>query len=106
MELRKGVMQTMSVALNWLRADAGVFEAGCFPGSWWHLQLFFTSLEVGFAYAAVASSTALSNVRPHPPHLHPHLPANCTSSLHALNSAHLLGSGDPLKFHNGGWSSS
>ncbi|BDA46973.1 Putative tartrate transporter [Coccomyxa sp. Obi] len=40
----------------------GVFESGCFPGSWWHLQLFFTSLEVGFAYAAVASSTALSNI--------------------------------------------
>ena len=42
---------------------AGVFESGVFPGSWWHLQLYFTSLEVGFAYAAVSSSTALSNVR-------------------------------------------
>jgi hypothetical protein len=41
---------------------AGVFEAGCFPGSFYHLSLFFTSLEVGFAYATVASSTALSNV--------------------------------------------
>ncbi|EIE21899.1 MFS general substrate transporter [Coccomyxa subellipsoidea C-169] len=40
----------------------GVFESGVFPGSWWHLQLYFTSLEVGFAYAAVSSSTALSNV--------------------------------------------
>ena len=41
---------------------AGCFESGCFPGSFYHLSLFFTSLEVGFAYATVASSTALSNV--------------------------------------------
>ena len=48
--------------LSVMRLCAGCFESGCFPGSFYHLSLFFTSLEVGFAYATVASSTALSNV--------------------------------------------
>ena len=30
-----------------LPAPAGVFEAGCFPGCWYSLSVFFTSLEVG-----------------------------------------------------------
>ncbi|CAL5224155.1 g6792 [Coccomyxa viridis] len=45
-----------------MRFLLGAFEAGCFPGSWYHLAQFFNSAEIAFGYASVASSTALSNV--------------------------------------------
>ena len=37
--------------------------ARTFPGAWHHLSTFFNTLELGVGYAAVASATALSQVR-------------------------------------------
>eukprot|EP00884_Botryococcus_braunii_P015350 jgi/Botrbrau1/2499/Bobra.0226s0055.1 len=45
-----------------LRFFLGTFEAGCFPGIWYHLSTFFNSLELGFAYAASSSATAVGQM--------------------------------------------
>eukprot|EP00884_Botryococcus_braunii_P022688 jgi/Botrbrau1/9102/Bobra.0305s0009.1 len=45
-----------------LRFLLGVAECGAFPGMWYHLHLFYTSEQLGVAYSAVASATALSQV--------------------------------------------
>lgn len=37
--------------------------ARTFPGAWHHMSTFFNTLELGVGYAAVASATALSQVR-------------------------------------------
>eukprot|EP00884_Botryococcus_braunii_P015354 jgi/Botrbrau1/2501/Bobra.0226s0057.1 len=45
-----------------LRFFLGTFEAGCYPGIWYHLSTFFNSLELGFAYAASATATAVGQM--------------------------------------------
>jgi sugar phosphate permease len=45
-----------------LRFALGLTECGVFPGIWHHLQLFYTQAELGPAYAAAATSTALAQV--------------------------------------------
>lgn len=45
-----------------LRVALGLAECGTFPGIWTHLSKFYTPRELGAAYAAVTTSTALAQV--------------------------------------------
>eukprot|EP00884_Botryococcus_braunii_P015356 jgi/Botrbrau1/2503/Bobra.0226s0058.2 len=45
-----------------LRFFLGSFEAGIYPGIWYHLSTFFNSAEIGYAYAASATSTAVGQM--------------------------------------------
>ena len=45
-----------------LRVALGLAECGTFPGIWTHLSRFYTPRELGPAYAAVTTSTALAQV--------------------------------------------
>ena len=45
-----------------LRVALGLAECGTFPGIWHHLSHFYSTDELGTAYATVATSTALAQV--------------------------------------------
>ena len=45
-----------------LRVALGLAECGTFPGMWSHLSKFYTARELGVAYTAVTTSTAIAQV--------------------------------------------